>query len=274
MTSVPDYRARTVEINDFWHAHADLIDYVEERSADDIMSTHGLSQAEVQAMFARGEHIAMDCSEAFVTNCRWSGLPDPSGPTFNYNGYGNTGTILAFLDRISIADGLPGDGYEWLIPPGVAHITQKVSGSGENPMVFSNGDESGPYIYPLSDDEPSHAGQALACLSIAKLLPAIPIPPADPYHYAWFNPTIRHWSSGEVISETKAVQAYDAARVHPHLHEAELHKLHETLGMMAGRVLSVAYEEALPSGNPSWGVDHRGWRYQGLSDRARDLRLV
>lgn len=265
MTTTPNYRARVVEIDQFWYDHRSLIDYVEVRSADDIMSTHGYSQADVQAMFAKGEHIAMDCSESFTTACRWAGLPDPNGPTYNYNGYGNTDTLFAFLDHIAVASTLDADGLMWCPPPeGLAHVTSKVSGSGSNPTVFSNGDEDGPYIYPLSDDAPAHAGQALVGLSIAKLIPVIP----DPYGYKKFDSTVRQWIHNKT-SERELVEQYDAFRLQPSKNKEHLENHEADLKDAATRLKTVMNKV-----DPDGKQYYRAWRLKQLNRRAAGQQVV
>jgi hypothetical protein len=259
--TVIDYRARLVAIDEFWEAHADLIDYVEVRDATDIMSTHGLSQAEVQAMFLRGEHIAMDCSEAFTTSCRWAGLPDPNGPEFNYNGYGNTTTIAAFLAAIQIASTLDGDAIMFMPPPeGLAHVTQKVGGSGGDPLVFSNGSEAGPYIFPLSDEAPAHPGQAVIGFSIAKLIPSVP-PPPD-YHYTRYDQVAIQLPNGH-NSEMQVVKNYDEQRLHPVANYESLRKIKVNLGFFAQRIRNDEESSRDPDGKEF----NRAWRLPQLEAR-------
>jgi hypothetical protein len=267
MTTI-NYRARLVSIDEFWKDNANLIDYVEVRAATDIMSTHGLSQSEVESMFQRGERIAMDCSEAFTTACRWAGLPDPNGPTFNYNGYGNTTTLYAFLTHIAITTGLAGDGVMFPAPPGVAHITQIITPNGTNPTVFSNGDEAGPYIYPLSDDAVSHPGQSEVCLSIARLLPPVPRPPADPNHYLWFDDTVRTAPHGNT-SERECVKNYDAHRTDVTKWRVELLEEEENLDWFATRL-----EGVMRKYDPKGVLYHRAWRRPQLNDRAAGEQVV
>lgn len=99
------------------------------------------------------------------------------------------------------------------------------------------------------------------------LSPYIAPTPADPYHYLWFDTVKRvtpygHWS------EVDAVTEYDKLRPGAVTHGVKLHELREVLSPLAARVLTVAYEQPLPDGKPSWTVDHRGWRYQQLGARA------
>lgn len=51
--------------------------------------------------------IRTDCSGSVTLAARWSGVPDPNG--LNYNGEGNTGTLLAHCAKITAADVKPGD---------------------------------------------------------------------------------------------------------------------------------------------------------------------
>lgn len=100
-----------------------------------------------------------------------------------------------------------------------------------------------------------------------------PPPVVDPHHYHWFMNTTFDFA-GEKVNERATVERYDKLRVHPHLHEKELHDLREDLSRLAGRVFTVAHEEPEQNGKPSWRQFHRGWRYQGLIKRAEGNRFV
>lgn len=100
-----------------------------------------------------------------------------------------------------------------------------------------------------------------------------PAPPPDPHHYLWFY--TGPWEvSGQKLNERQTVESYDKYRVSPTLHALALRKLRDQLGLLAGRVLTVAHEHPDPGGKPSWDQDHRGWRFQQLIHRAQGQRLA
>lgn len=94
--------------------------------------------------------------------------------------------------------------------------------------------------------------------------------------YDWF-PNASWKLFGKVLSERATVQEYDKLRatqtrkLHPN--RPRLAVLRLRLRWLAGRVYRVAHDQ--PSGGkPSWGVDHRGWRWQQLHHRAQGQRFV
>jgi len=95
-------------------------------------------------------------------------------------------------------------------------------------------------------------------------------------HYDWFPNGF--WLLNRLrVSERQTVVLYDKLRArqtprfHPNVAELAVCRLH--LKWLAGRVYRVAHDQPA-NGNPSWGVDHRGWRFQQLIHRAQGARLV
>jgi len=102
------------------------------------------------------------------------------------------------------------------------------------------------------------------------------VPAKNPPHYDWFPNGF--WLLNRLhVSERQTVMLYDKLRarqtpnVHPNVAELAVCRLH--LKWLAGRVYRVAHDQPV-NGNPSWGVDHRGWRFQQLTHRAQGARLV
>jgi hypothetical protein len=95
----------------------------------------------------------------------------------------------------------------------------------------------------------------------------------NPVHYDWFvnGEFPSEWGD---LDEESVVLHYDGARKHPLKYDIFLkHTLQPQLQFLADRV---AYEAKLNliNGKPSWGVDHRGWRFQQLVHRAQGQRFV
>lgn len=104
--------------------------------------------------------------------------------------------------------------------------------------------------------------------------PAPPVKNAP--HYDWFDTRKRPLFAG--MSEQTLVKAYDALRAtqtatkHPNRYKLGMYRI--LLAYGAGRVWRIAHKNVMPDGKPSWGVDHRGWRFQQLSRRKQGQRLA
>jgi hypothetical protein len=102
-----------------------------------------------------------------------------------------------------------------------------------------------------------------------------PVPIRNPDHYDWFDSTKRKLF-GWVGNEKATVEKYDKYRAlqtkTKHPHRAQLALLRRHLKYLANRVAGVSKRE-LKNGKPSWGIDHRGWRYQQLVHRAQGQRF-
>lgn len=94
----------------------------------------------------------------------------------------------------------------------------------------------------------------------------------DPHHYAWFDTTKRLLLGR--TSELALVQEYDRLRATQtptkHPNRARLAVLRKLLRLAARRVWVVSHAK----GKPSWGVSHRGWRWQELTKRAQGKSAV
>jgi hypothetical protein len=108
--------------------------------------------------------------------------------------------------------------------------------------------------------------------------PATPAPPVrNPPHYERFyaGPFLVR---SALLDERAVVRRYDFYRAQQtgieHPYRLQLAILRYALGLLAGRVLTVARAQPRDNGRPSWGVDHRGWRYQQLIHRAHGQRFV
>jgi hypothetical protein len=111
--------------------------------------------------------LTMDCSESVTLLCKLAGMGDPNGEHFN--GTGNTATMLGHLSHYySPHSAMVGA----LVVFGVGHLETEhvcmVHTPGPNPLLFSHGQERGPFLIPLSVEKRYHVAP-YTFLSIAKL---------------------------------------------------------------------------------------------------------
>lgn len=101
--------------------------------------------------------------------------------------------------------------------------------------------------------------------------------PRPSAHYGWYPTEIK--VNKQTFNERAIVQAYDRLRDHPLSqiipNRPKLRELRNELRILADRVARVAIDDAPDKdGKPSWGVDHRGWRYQTLIHRSQGKRVA
>lgn len=88
-----------------------------------------------------------DCSSFITLLAHWAGLPDPNGPSYNYNGDGNGATLYSNLPSITQAEAVPGD----VVGFGEIHVAMMMqNGTESNPNVASFGEQGDPRIWSLS----------------------------------------------------------------------------------------------------------------------------
>lgn len=98
-------------------------------------------------------------------------------------------------------------------------------------------------------------------------------PPPDPHHYLYFYTGPFHSAQFGNLNERSVVEHYDGARLHVKKYKAYLGKLRNELRFLAGRDARVANADRVHH-KPSWGLFHRGFRYQGLIHRSQGKKLV
>lgn len=104
--------------------------------------------------------ISEDCSKYTTFGCYWAGLPDPNG--LHYAGEGNTSTLYAHLQKISMNEVHMGDLVIWggaYIQP-LSHVAVFAEHGGADPEIYSMGSEIGPLKLPLSAESRYHYGLA------------------------------------------------------------------------------------------------------------------
>jgi hypothetical protein len=128
-------------------------------------SIKNLAQLHTKIAGPRG--ITLDCSEIVTLICKLAGLADPNG--LRYDGAGNTETMLGHLPHYYSARSA---GIGALVVFGVGHLATEhvcmVRRPGADPLLFSHGQERGPFLIPLSVEKRYHVAP-YTFLSIAHL---------------------------------------------------------------------------------------------------------
>ena len=134
------------------------------RTAADL-ATFKLTEQQLDRLLATGGSIQADCSEMVTELCRWAGLADPNGLNYAYAGY--TGTMLAQLPHYdNPASALVGALV--VFGPGTGEHVCMVIEPGADPLLFSHGQEAGPFAIRLSAERAAHH-PPVTFLSIANL---------------------------------------------------------------------------------------------------------
>jgi len=149
---------------EFMLAHAKYVGYKAVRP----MGTRLLTERAAVDLFARGQGIALDCSEMVTLLCRWAGLHDPTG--FAYDGYGNSSSMFAHLPRYSHPASRAHTGAIVAFGPGGSVHVGMVLTPGDDPMLFSHGSSRGPIALRLSQYLAAEPQQAPATfLDVSRL---------------------------------------------------------------------------------------------------------
>lgn len=144
--------------------HASQIHYRQFRP----MQTRNLTVMEARALFAHGGGIAMDCSESTTLLCRWAGVGDPNG--MGYDGWGNSGSQWTHCKPhyFDPAKAHPG-ALVTFGTDGDEHVCMVIERNGDNPILFSHGQEAGPLRIDLNSETRGHLGQARTFLDVSHL---------------------------------------------------------------------------------------------------------
>jgi hypothetical protein len=165
---VSDKQRRSIVNNAQWLLdHKQHINYAEARPIPYLLGGMRGRNA-CQAAFGRNESLDTDCSGSVTIIFNWSGLPDPNGQ--NYDGQGYTGDLYDHLINhyTNVLDAEPGALIIFGVDPTV-HVAMLMEKDGEDPWLFSHGQQGGPYYIRLSDERQNHVGQAETWLSINQL---------------------------------------------------------------------------------------------------------
>jgi hypothetical protein len=96
--------------------------------------------------------LTTDCSGSITCAYYSAGADDPNG--LKYNGQGYTGTMLTHLPHIHASQAKPGDLIVFGAYPG-AHVCAILE-TGADPLLFSHGQEAGPFSIRMSVEHAAH----------------------------------------------------------------------------------------------------------------------
>lgn len=143
-----EQREKLASIMELLVSRRNKIHYAEVRP----MRTHWIvNQLELRAALLKPSGITMDCSESVTLLCRLAGLKDPNG--LNYDGAGNTQVMFDHLPRYTDPKGAAKGALCFFGIPGelsTQHITMVYSPNGDNPLLFTHGEENDPHFRTLS----------------------------------------------------------------------------------------------------------------------------
>jgi hypothetical protein len=146
-------RKKLADLMDIMVAHEPKIHYAQVRP----MRTRSIKNT-TQLMVALGTGFSMDCSESVTLLCRLAGLKDPNGEGFN--GVGNTQDMYNHLQHYQRPASASIGALVFLGIPGelsTQHICM-VRHGGKDPILFSHGQEKGPFYIKYSVERQYHQG--------------------------------------------------------------------------------------------------------------------
>lgn len=146
-------------------AHASQVHYIAQRP----MHNERDHMVNVLKRFRHGIGIWMDCSESVSFLYYTSGCKDPNG--MNFDGWGNSHTMWQHLNhRYTDPNRAHAGALGVYGPEGNEHVIMIVKHDAHDPLVFSHGQEAGPFIIPLSEESAGHRGQPFTFLDVSSLL--------------------------------------------------------------------------------------------------------
>jgi hypothetical protein len=141
----PNVRREMKAVMDLLLAHEPKVHYAQVRP----MATRSIKTvAGLKKRLAAKGGVTMDCSESTTLIARLAGASDPNG--CGYDGSGYTGTLLKHGKRIAKKDALVGDIV--VFGSGDGHHVCVVYGAGDDPWLFSHGQERGPIKIRFSEE--------------------------------------------------------------------------------------------------------------------------
>ena len=157
-------RLHLAALMDYLVAHRDKIHYpFHDQRTEQI---HSISnEHQLRAAVAEPDGITMDCSQSVELLCHVAGLKDPNGNECRQDGY--TGTLLSHLPHYHDPGGA-NIGALVVFGPGTGEHVAMVRHPGHDPILFSHGQDAGPFFLPLSSERRFHH-PPVTFLNIAKL---------------------------------------------------------------------------------------------------------
>lgn len=155
-------RQELARLMDYTYRHRARIHYLQRRPMRSAaMHSWHLLEQKIQSPAG----VSWDCSEGVTVLCHIAGLEDPNG--FGYDGWGNTGTMLHYLEHYSNPRRAK-VGALVVFGPGRGDHVCMVRQPGPNPLLWSHGMERGP-IWIRLEDEKRYQREPTTFLSIARL---------------------------------------------------------------------------------------------------------
>lgn len=162
MTTTLAQRQHLAELMDLLVQHEPRVHY---RQARPMLTRSIRTEKQLRDALTGKAGVTMDCSESVTLLCRLAGLADPSG--LGYNGTGYTGTMLDHLTHYSEPYNANVGALVVFGPRDGEHVCM-VRTVGDDPILFSHGQESGPAYVRFSVERAYHRAPA-RFLSITKL---------------------------------------------------------------------------------------------------------
>ncbi len=156
-------RAHLAALMDMLVRNEPLIHYLQARP----MQTLGYYEQQLVARFASGKGISADCSESSTLVMKLAGIDT----VWEKDGYGNTQTMLDAKLKHYTDPHAAGTGALVVFGPHGNPAQQHVCivrNPGRDPLLWSHGQERGPFYIHLSDERTAHVGP-VTFLSIATL---------------------------------------------------------------------------------------------------------
>lgn len=157
-------RGNLAHAMDYLHQHAGEVHYPwhDERT----QQVHSIRTfAELRHAVESQHGLTLDCSQSVELLCHVAGIPDPDG--YDYKRDGFTGTLLNTLPHYRDPGGA-NVGAIVIFGPYPGEHAAMVRHPGHDPILFSHGQEAGPFYLPLSVERTFHS-PPVTFLSLADL---------------------------------------------------------------------------------------------------------
>lgn len=164
MKTTAKQRRELATAMDFLVAHEPHVHYPPgDRRTGSVYAIKTLQTLERRVLAPQG--LTLDCSQSVELLCHVAGLQDPNGLGYRSDGY--TGTLLDHLPHYRGPKGAS-VGALVVFGPGTGEHVCMVRHPGEDPILFSHGQERGPVYIRLSVERRYHRAP-VTFLSIAGL---------------------------------------------------------------------------------------------------------
>jgi Tol biopolymer transport system component len=100
--------------------------------------------------------ITNDCSATFTLLYWLAGAPDPNGPKYHYDGYGNTGSLAANGQQVMLKNLIPSDAVIYYEGDETVHVAVVIDPNDGDPITMSHGWSGEPALIKVSEDGRPH----------------------------------------------------------------------------------------------------------------------